>query len=271
MYADDTTLCVSDHDENNLFVSCNNELDRFYDWTSSNKLTIHLEKTNFMLFSNRIDDDHYLPELNINGRSISREKTVKFLGVFIDDKLKFADHIIYISGKVSKSVGILNSIKYFVPENVLKNLYYSFIYTYIQYCIVCWGGTYTTHLNPLRVAQKRAVRTVNRMPYLHPSNELFLSSNILKIDDVYKLKMCVYLFKEDLIGSFDRSHEYATRFRSDLLPAYQRLTNSRKSITTAGPIIWNQLPREIQQSSSVSMLKYKIKQFHISDYNEDSL
>ena len=270
MYADDTTLCFSNSCLTDLFNVCNSELSKFHQWTIANKLTLNVNKTNYMIISNRISNyDPLAYNLYINQNPLECKSNVKFLGVILDNKLNFNEHIKYVCNKVSKSIGVINSIKSFIPLNVLKSLYYSFVYPYIHYCIAAWGGTWSTHLQPLRILQKRAIRVINKKPYLHPSNQLFHSSEILKLDDVYKLKLCVYLYKNDLIEGFNRSHAHQTRFYSLLLPNHQRLTNCQKSIYFAGPNIWNELPHETKESRSLKILKSGLKNHFIAGYAEN--
>ena len=138
---------------------------------------------------------------------------------------------------------------------------------YIYYCIAVWGGTYSVHLHPLRIIQKRAVRAICDEPYLAPSNPLFIRTEILKLDDVYKFKICDFLLKNDLIDFYHRSHSYPTRHRSNLLPVHQRLTSSLKSINLAGPSIWNQLPESVKNSDSRPIFKRNFKTSVLNSYS----
>ena len=48
-----------------------------------------------------------LPKLEINGINIEREKVNKFLGVLLDEKLSWKEHINSIKNKISKNIGVL--------------------------------------------------------------------------------------------------------------------------------------------------------------------
>ena len=86
LFADDTSITVSDSDLNNLQNTINNEIVMVSDWLRANKLNLNLSKTNFMLFSGRKKIDFAL-RLNIHNHEIDRVSCFKYLGVFIDDKL----------------------------------------------------------------------------------------------------------------------------------------------------------------------------------------
>ena len=81
----------------------------------------------------------------------------KFLGVIIDEKLNWSDHIRYIKNRISKSIGIINKTRTFLDKNTLRNIYYTFIYPYLIYCIEIWGNKNDTHLNPIINIQKKGI------------------------------------------------------------------------------------------------------------------
>ena len=265
LFADDTTLCFSGPILSDLIVSCNRELSKFKTWAVANRLSLNVDKTNYMIISNR--NRNIVPcVISINNLPLEYKSNVKFLGVILDDNLKFNNHIKLICTKISKSIGILNSIKHFVPTELLHNLYFSFIYPYLNYCVVIWGGTFSTHLQPLRVIQKRAIRTVNKKPYLHHTNPLFFHSALLKLDDIFKLKICNYLYKNNLTITFYRHHDYGTRFANLLLPVYQRLTATQRSINFIGPSIWNLLPQDLKESPSIHSFNRRLREYFIEAY-----
>ena len=202
----------------------------------------------------------------INGSPIDRQASVKFLGVVLDENLNFKNHIQHLCDKIAKNTGVLNRMKYSVPSKLLNNLYYSLIYPYLIYCTPIWGGTYTTILEPLRKLQKRAVRVVNKKPYLEHTNPLFLSSNFLKINEIYKFKVSCNLFLNFEQNNFDRTHDFNTRNRNLLLPNFQRLTTTQQSLTFTAPSIWNQLPDELKSSRSFPIFKRNLKKYFIASY-----
>ena len=51
-------------------------------------------------------------QINLNGNKIDRVENTKFLGVFIDEKLNWKNHISYIASKISRNLGILNKVKH---------------------------------------------------------------------------------------------------------------------------------------------------------------
>ena len=140
-----------------------------------------------------------LSELNLNfGNNIlPKSNASKFLGVIVDEKLKFKNHIDFISKKISKSIGIIYKLSQLkMPHKVLKQLYYNLIYSYLNYNVCCYASTYATHLNKLFLLQKRSIRIINNAPFLAHTDELFFSNGILKVHDIY---ICIGNFYQPII------------------------------------------------------------------------
>ena len=139
-----------------------------------------------MLFSNRIYPT--LPAITFNNISIECSSSVRFLGVELNEKLKFDNHINKIARKISKNTGILCKPTYFVPKSVLINLYRTLIEPYLNYCPIIFGGAYSSHIQPLGVAQRKTVRIISRVNSQAHSNPLF-ALDVLKFNDLYKLQL----------------------------------------------------------------------------------
>ena len=77
---------------------------------------------------------------------IDRKNCCKFLGLLIDDKLTWSEHIAYVHSKLSKSLYAMNRSKYMIPSQYLKTLYDSLVQSYLSYGIILWGGAYTSYL-----------------------------------------------------------------------------------------------------------------------------
>ena len=65
----------------------------------------------------------------------------KYLGLIIDIKLNWAAHIAHVKSKISKCVGILMKARPYLTRKCLLDLYYSFAYPYLIYCVEIWGLT----------------------------------------------------------------------------------------------------------------------------------
>ena len=115
--------------------------------------------------------------------------------------------------------------------------------------------------------QKRFIRLINFVPPLTHTDPLFSQSKLLKWKEIHRYKCAIYMFKNNLQYSFQRSHVYETRNRNLLNPTYQRLNLSQRSISFSGPTVWNSLPAEIKDSGSLESFKRNVKSHLISIQN----
>ena len=231
----------------------------------ANRLSLNVEKTHLFFVSNL--EMPYLPQIYYGNNILEFPSEVRYLGVLLDNKLKFKNHIQTICNKISKNTGIIYRLSCDVPHRVLINLYNSLIYPYINYCIVIWGSTYSCHLQPLIVAQKRAVRIINRAPFRSHTNSLFFQNSILKIDDVYVYFVAIYVYNN--LSNFTEfsTSQHNTRRRRNLRTEFRRTNVTQASVFFKGPTVWNSIPDYLRSISNIGSFKFHLKRYLISMYN----
>ena len=78
--------------------------------------------------------------IQIDNNAIERVKETVFLGVILDEHLSWKTHILSVSRKISKSIGIIYNSSFYLPKSSLRSLYYSLVYPYLIYCVSVWGS-----------------------------------------------------------------------------------------------------------------------------------
>jgi len=133
-----------------------------------------------------------------------------------------------IIGKISKTCGILNKLKYCLPRSILLNIYSTLILPYLQYCATVLANCNYSELISLFVIQKHAVRNICKLKYLThtaPSAPYFKNLHILTIFDIYTLQVSQFMFQvtfnllpSSLVTYFQINsavHSYNTRHLQD--------------------------------------------------------
>ena len=266
LFADDTTLILSDKNFSSLTQRTNSELERISQWAVMNRLTINTDKTESMIFSNRpysLNEN----EVKLGPSNIHPKQFCKFLGVFIDDKISFTPHVKHISDKLSKSAGILYRIRDCLTPEARLCFYYSFVYPYLSYNIIIWGKTHAYLLNSLFLLQKRIVRNIAAAPFLAHTNPIFREFSILKLHDIFKYAVCCHMFK--LKNTFVAPHSVNTRSRNLPRTTYHRLTMTQQAVSFTGPTEWNSLPSNIKNIEKFNLFKKELKNYLLSAYSED--
>ena len=192
MYADDTTIYfnLEDFDRYNLEQDIANELENITLWLKRNKLSLNVQKTKLMIFHRK---QKQINELNIliDGIAIERVESFNFLGLIIDEGLSWKKHTDVVKNKISKVVGILYRLNNIFPKNILQTLYNSLIASYINYGLFLWG----VESNRIELLQKKAIRLITNSSYTVHTTPLFKELGLLKIQDMFKLKLLKFYYK----------------------------------------------------------------------------
>ena len=135
---------------------CNVELKEIDIWFRANKLTANFTKSKFMLSTSSRTFSNNSFEIKMGESSLERVKSIKYLGVMLDDQLSWNSHVQYLNKKLSSACGILGKIKYYVDVPTLMKIYHALFKSRKQYAIISWGSANKTTLQPLRVIQNCA-------------------------------------------------------------------------------------------------------------------
>ena len=111
-------------------------------WCRANKLSINFRKSNFMVFRPRQRRQTLDISIQIDNNSIDCVKETVFLSVILDEHLSWKPHILSVSRKISKSIGIICKSSFCLSKTSLHCLFYSLVYPYLIYCVSLWGSTY---------------------------------------------------------------------------------------------------------------------------------
>ena len=198
-----------------------------------NQLHINIDKTCFMYFRHDLSNEERMTcarsrpldstySLQIAGNEIKKVSKVKFLGVVIDDKLTWGEHLAYLENKLKLSIVMIKRIKKFIPETEYLKIYDALFLSHLTYCITVWGGIPTYRLAKIFSIQKRCIRLLfgTQINYDHPefyetcarartfdehktpknyvlehTKPLFNKYNILSLDNLYKYHSFMEVFK----------------------------------------------------------------------------
>src|SRR6218665_2004577 len=110
LFADDTNVFLSHKSLDHLIEIMNSELIIIANWFKANRLSLNLEKTNLIIFSSLRKKLSTIKHLYINEIPIVQTRLSKFLGVIVDEHLTWRDHVLAVSNKIAKNIGVLPSI-----------------------------------------------------------------------------------------------------------------------------------------------------------------
>lgn len=270
-YADDTALIFTgstwEETKDSVIQGC----EIVKNWLDTFKLSLNIKKTNYIAFSLKNVNRPNFNSITIDNKSSSTIKAVentKYLGIIIDQHLKWSDHINYLTKKIRKLIHKFYMLKEFLNVRVITLVYKALIESLLRYGIIVWGGTYKCKLQPLAVIQNSILKIMFNKNWLFPTNLLY-NDEICNINTLYIQSVCSYIHKTEKLKNIV-SHQHQTRGKINrhVIIPISRKTINLKFIDYLAPKFYNLLPNEIKQIKSKKNFNKKSKMFIIKNYEK---
>ena len=281
----------------------NKELEQLILWLNVNRLALNVNKTHFVIFHSVKKIVNYRVTLKIRKKAIMEKDHVMYLGVTLDTHLNWNHHILNVSKKISRSVGIMYKLKHYMNSKMLKNIYYSLIFSHIVYAIQIWGSACSTVMEKILVLQKKAVRIMSKhddvLTFSGPlvsTNPIFKKLEILKVEDVFNFHILKFIymclnqstpqnFHSWFIPNYN-IHSYNTVSNTTInMRNYFEIENvettnnihiergrlvnyGAKLLKVLGPNLWNSVPLKIRNAENIFLFKKNLKLYYVNKYND---
>ena len=200
------------------------ELSNIYLWLTANRLSLSFEKT--------VYDFSYCWMQN---------------GLMINETMTWSSYVGKVASKVGKTVGVLNKLKHFLPRDVLKTIYDSFISLHLYFGVLSCGFK----ISRIHELQSKAVQAIRSSKFSAHMEPLFKRLNILKISDIFD-KQCLKFY-----------HKYC----NDMLPFFFNNMYVKHGHFHQHDIL---LRDEISNSATRLIMTEKCVRHYIPDYHQVS-
>lgn len=216
------------------------------EWLNNNNLKININKTKIIHFRQR--DNAALPNLDIKykNNAIDEVDNTKFLGVNIDKKLNWKQHVENLCKKLNSLVYVLYKLAPVVNEETILIAYHGLIASNIRYGVMFWGNS--TDVDKVFKCQKRCIRAMFHLRMTDTCKPLFYKYKILTLPSLYILETAMFVrYNPDL---FCRLSDVVSRNRRDQYKVCVRnpkTTLMRKSIFSMAPFIYNKIPLSLRE------------------------
>ncbi|KAL5250808.1 hypothetical protein ACHWQZ_G016524 [Mnemiopsis leidyi] len=293
LFADDTNIFVADNCKKRVYEKANRILHLVHLYMKCNLLHINIKKCCYIHFepsrpnaestSSEGEDENVLA---LNSTVIKRVNEAKFLGVIIDEKLKWTAHVKALNAKLKCETGKLCRIRNIVPKDHYKELYHTLFESHLGYGISVWGGISNNKLEPLFVTQKKCVRIMfgDKEAYLNKmctsartrtranqklsqdfyekehTKPLFNLNNLLTVHNLYKYTCLCEMFK--IIKLAYPNSLLSLFHRSPRRPDYFITPSPSSSFIYKSSHMWNSCRKPANGtsfSSSTNFVKNKLK------------
>lgn len=285
-FADDTALAYSANSINELQMMLQSDLSNLRLWFDGNKIVLNASKTNFINFSLSTVFEFSVPlkyhEIDCQAESckcnsIYQANSLKYLGMTLDDRLIWTNHITNLKCRLLFLIRKFYNLQQFLPRYILRQLYFAFFHSKLDYGLSCWMSTYACHYNPVVILQKAIIRIICGVKRRIHSFPYFKILQVLPLRSMYVFKVLSLFFKMSgnrNMGIAPETHpmgEVVTRQRTRELLATPRpyCTRYKKSFVFLGCKYYNLLPTDIRRINSLTQFKVKVKKWLLSLSFED--
>ena len=272
-FADDTTLIMGHRNVYYLKYCVEIDLINIQDWFYANKLTLNLEKSVYLLFNSTTKSNL---KIVLNGVTLQRSKTVKFLGIWIDDELSWKEHITKLCLKLNTKLGLLLRSKNFLTLSAMKTLYYAQFHSILTYALLAWGPMLEqVQLNRLQSIQNKAIKALSKNANGY---EAFYKEqkilNVKQLINLHELKfgyqLCSGMLPKPLEACVNCDHDLKSNLklhnyntRQKLVPNLPKVQSNmyRRSLLFTSLRIISSIPNQLREVKPFKLFVKRCKQY----------
>ena len=272
MFADDTSLFSIVYDINASTHDLNNDLEIISDWAHQWKMSFNPDpskQAQEVIFSRKKKKRNH-PEISFNNSPVVQSSFQKHLGMILDDKLNFLEHLQSIMNKINKTIGLLRKLQHYLPRSALITIYKSFIRPHLDYGDIVYDQAYNESFHQklesiqynVSLAITGAIRGTSREKIYHELGLESLKNRrwYRKLTTFYKIwtnKAPLYLFNLIPVSN----NFYSTRSAHDIPPFKAHHDFFKNTFFPSSVKEWNILDASIRNAESFSVFKKKILSF----------
>ena len=270
LFADDTSIFSNVLDVNTSAENLNHDLSVVNEWAFQWKMSFNPDpnkQANEVRFSHKRKPPIH-PLLFFNNIPVLSVPHQKHLGLVLDQKLNFSQHLNEKISKANKGIGLIKRIYHHLPRHSLLNIYKSFIRPHLDYGDVIYDQPYNeTFKKRIESTQYNAALAITGAIKGTSREKIYNELGIESLSDRRWHRRLTHFFKIAKLNS----PSYLTSLlpdkimthnptRTDLYRSFFCHTNYFKNSFFPSTVLeWNKLSPEIKNSESVHIFKKKIK------------
>jgi hypothetical protein len=275
LYADDIVLINSHKINDNIQEYVKNDMIKIMSHLSSLRLLLNYGKTKLMIFQSAKTRRDTTNEITMDGNIlIERVISFKYLGVLLDENLKFDKHINTVETKVAQSCGALWKLKFDLPRHIKEKLYFGLINSHLTYGNIVWGNSADTDICSLQIMQNRAIRNIYNID--SRTNRISLYSNLamsflpMRAINFYTTAIFIHKILHNKIHTnIELTRAATVRSRTSnrtssmniLTPSITHTAVGSKSISHQGTKMYNEIDKSITDINNLENFKNALKKY----------
>ena len=263
-YADDNSLSATNEKLDIAIDHLISDTKIAIEWFQNNFMKVNPEKFQIMFIS-PFDTNLDMPnEITINDTcKIQPSTEVQLLGMNIDNKLNFDNHVRSLCKKASKQLKVLYRFRNVLGKKEKELLFNAFIISCFNFCPIVWNFCGKTSIKLVEKVQEKALRFVMN-DYQSTYNELLNNSKRCTLH-VARLRVlavevfkCVHKMNPKFLNNIVVKKESTYEFRDTLkleVPKFCKIKYGKNTFSYYGPHIWNQIPSSFKKEVDLCIFK----------------
>jgi len=270
LYADDSCLTVTHRDVGYIEKTLNDNFSSLCEWLVDNKLSIHIGKTESILFGTQ-NNLNKNSDLNIRygQQDIEQKQNVKYLGVTLDDRLTGKSKAESVLSKINNKLRFLYRKQKFLDKDIRRLLCNALIQPHYDLACSSWFPLLTENLKKrLQISQNKCIRFCLNLGCRESiSLDKFREINWLPVEERVNQSICTLIYKylhnnvpeyiEDIFNLKIRKHN--TRNPNVLMRPFCPTNMGQKAISYQGPKLWEGIPIDIKNKLNIASFKHEFK------------
>ncbi len=193
-FADDTNLLNINANIKKLQYEVNYDLKQLCLWLLANQISLNTGKTE-LIFFRKPNVPIPLNRIKINGLILPPSKSIKYLGLYLDEHLNGSAHAEKLFPKLRRACGMLSKIRHYTTTDQTKTIYHAIFASQMTYGCQIWGQTHNKNiLNKIQTMQNNAIRLISFTPnYRDHVTPFYIEKRLLKIKDIISLKNMLFI------------------------------------------------------------------------------
>ena len=250
LFADDGALLFKDIDRN-TYMNMQIELLIVKKWLDLNKLSLNIEKTQYLVFDNVSENEFIL----VNDILIYECKQTKYLGLIVDNKLSFAGHIEYMKKKIVKRINAMYKSKSFLPLHYRKMFANALVLPVFDYLDIIYNKACKSRLLDLDILYKKVAKIALDLPQRESSIKVYKEMAWLPLHLRRQLHLSTYMCRVMIdIGppKIRNKFTYITGNNRSANNSNLFINRSKcnKEFYYLGAKAWNSVPLHIRENTS---------------------
>ena len=273
LYADDSALLVSGKDPELIAKILSKELESCRKWLIDNKLSLHLGKTESILFGtkNRLKNVNNF-KVVCNNEVITNVSNIKYLGLKLNNCLSGETIVDEVTKKSNARLWFLYRYKDLLNQSCRRILCFALIQCHFDYCCTAWFSSLgKVQLKRLQKLQNRMIRFILNLDFrVHIYQKELDKVKMLKVEDRARQLQLTHVYKifrregpvymqDNFTRIIDLPQRIYTRasYNNFFVPRVQG--EASKSFYFNAIKNWNALPDRIKTIENENTFKENVK------------